>query len=222
MNEFVGNNIKFLAQWGQLTLLFFMMMLVSLFTLLVWRNKYFLPKGFLSWSSGIALFILMLLSVLIFARITVVKPGVMAIIDQLESLKGEKAPPLTFQLVADGSMHALEEYRGKVVLVNFWATWCAPCLKELPDLNRLHSSYADSGLVVLAVSDEEMEKIQRYAHKSPFNLAAARVASFDWVSLGSERPASFLIDKEGVVQEYYTGPYDYAFFEKEIKSYLNK
>ena len=76
--------------------------------------------------------------------------------------------------------------------------------------------------MVLAVSDEEMERIQRYAQMNPFTMPLARVDSFDWVSLGSERPASFLIDQDGVVQEYYTGPYDYAFFAEEINRYLSE
>ncbi len=203
-------------------MLLFIAVVFLLFYLLFKNNRYLLPKSFAGWVGGVVLLLLAAMSSLILARITVVKPGVMAIITQLESLRGNKAPPLHFQLIADGSTHSIDEYRGKVVLVNYWATWCAPCLKELPDLNLLQKNYADQGLVVLAVSDEDPERIEKYAIKNPFTLMAARVPSFEWVNLGSERPASFLIDTRGVVRAYYTGPYDYAFFEKEIKGLLKE
>ncbi len=62
-----------------------------------------------------------------------------------------------------GKEWALSSLRGKVVLVNFWATWCPPCRKELPDLQALYEHFAGRGLVVLAISDEEKDKVSRFA-----------------------------------------------------------
>ncbi len=84
----------------------------------------------------ILLQLIMLASSLVCARITQVKPGVLAIINQLENVKG-KAMPLSFRMVTDSSQHEIEEFKGKVVLLNFWATWCKPCLTEIPDLNQI-------------------------------------------------------------------------------------
>jgi peroxiredoxin len=54
----------------------------------------------------------------------------------------------------DGKTWSLKEQRGKVVVVNFWATWCPPCRKEMPDLDSLYQQFKDQGLVILAISDE--------------------------------------------------------------------
>ena len=59
-----------------------------------------------------------------------------------------------------GSPWQLSDRRGKVVLVNFWATWCPPCRKEMPDLNALYGQFKDQGFVVLAISDEDASKVK--------------------------------------------------------------
>ena len=61
-----------------------------------------------------------------------------------------------------GNKWTLKELRGKVVLVNFWATWCPPCRKEMPDLEALYKQYQDQGLVILAISDEDAEKVRPF------------------------------------------------------------
>ena len=62
----------------------------------------------------------------------------------------------------DGKSWTLQSLRGKVVLVNFWATWCPPCRKEMPDLDALYRRFKDRGLVVLAISDEEVAKVKPF------------------------------------------------------------
>ena len=62
----------------------------------------------------------------------------------------------------DGKTWTLQSLHGKVVLVNFWATWCPPCRKEMPDLDALYRKFKDKGLVVLAISDEEMVKVKPF------------------------------------------------------------
>jgi len=59
--------------------------------------------------------------------------------------------------------------RGKVVLVNFWATWCPPCRKEMPDLNALYNRFKDQGFVILAISNEDVSKVQPYMDKHPYD-----------------------------------------------------
>jgi thiol-disulfide isomerase/thioredoxin len=67
------------------------------------------------------------------------------------------AKPLVRAVDGPGLKRAIAENRGKVVLVNFWATWCQPCVEEFPDLVKLYRAYQTQGLVVLAVSVDELE-----------------------------------------------------------------
>lgn len=66
-----------------------------------------------------------------------------------------------------GKTHRLADYRGKWVLVNFWATWCKPCLREIPELNSLHNAHKDKDLVVIGIATDsgEPEKIAEFANK---------------------------------------------------------
>ena len=66
-----------------------------------------------------------------------------------------------------GKSWTLRSLQGKVVLVNFWATWCPPCRKEMPDLDSLYQRFKDQGLVILAISDEEVGKVKSYLAEKP-------------------------------------------------------
>ena len=88
-----------------------------------------------------------------------------------------------------GEKHSLKDLRGKVVLVNFWATWCPPCRKELPDLETLYARFKDQGLVILAISDEDAGKVK------PF--IAARNIQFP-ILLDPGRKVNELFQIEGI------------------------
>jgi peroxiredoxin len=93
----------------------------------------------------------------------------------------------------------LSALRGKVVLVNFWATWCPPCRKEMPDLETLAKKFADQGLVVLSISDEDAAKVTSYILQHnityPILLDPGRKASDAFHVEGI--PQSFVFNREG-------------------------
>jgi len=93
----------------------------------------------------------------------------------------------------------LADLRGKVVLVNFWATWCPPCRKEMPDLQALYDKYKDQGFVVLAISDEEAAKVNPFLAERkisyPVLLDPGRKVTESFVVEGI--PKSFVYDREG-------------------------
>jgi len=99
----------------------------------------------------------------------------------------------------DGKSWTLRELRGKVVLVNFWATWCPPCRKEMPDLDALYKKFKDQGFVILAIDDEEIGKIKPYLAEHPVSypilLDPARKAN-DMFRIDGI-PKSFVYDREG-------------------------
>ncbi len=98
-----------------------------------------------------------------------------------------------------GKAWHLRDLRGKVVLVNFWATWCPPCRKEMPDLQALYDKYKDQGFVVLAISDEESAKVTPFIAERkisyPIMLDPGRKVNDAFVVEGI--PKSFVYDREG-------------------------
>jgi thiol-disulfide isomerase/thioredoxin len=99
----------------------------------------------------------------------------------------------------EGKSWTLRDLRGKVVLVNFWATWCPPCRKEMPDLDSLYKKFKDQGLVILAIDDEEVAKIKPYLAEHPVTypilLDPGRKANDVFRIDGI--PKSFVYDREG-------------------------
>ncbi|MEE8157655.1 MAG: TlpA disulfide reductase family protein [Gammaproteobacteria bacterium] len=76
---------------------------------------------------------------------------------------GAPAMRPTFLLAdVDGQMHSIDEWDGKALIVNFWATWCRPCLKEIPLLNALQSEYAERGVQVIGIAIDDVDEVLRF------------------------------------------------------------
>jgi thiol-disulfide isomerase/thioredoxin len=67
----------------------------------------------------------------------------------------------------DGRLQPLQQWRGQVLVVNFWATWCPPCLEEMPELSALQQKYRAQGLVIVGISTDDAAKVQQFARSSP-------------------------------------------------------
>jgi len=98
-----------------------------------------------------------------------------------------------------GKAWTLSELRGKVVLINFWATWCPPCLKEIPDLEMLYRRFSSQGLVVLGISDEDLAKVEpfvrQHAISYPVMLDPRKTVNRLFEIHGL--PKSFVFDRSG-------------------------
>ena len=121
---------------------------------------------------------------------------------------GRPAP--AFQLTTlTGDTVSLESLRGKVVLVNFWATWCPPCRVEMPGFQRVYEDRADDGLVILAVSTErgQTELVERYVSDREVTFPVAMATAGLVRAFGEPRklPTSFLIDRHGRIRHEVTG-----------------
>ena len=126
----------------------------------------------------------------------------------------------------DGNEVSLSSYKGKVVLLNFWATWCGPCKAEIPGFVRLQEKYRDQGLVIVGYSvDDTAEKAKAYAAEYKMNypilLGEGREDVQDAYGPIWGIPASFIISKDGKVCRKHMGIAPEAVFEKEVVALLN-
>jgi peroxiredoxin len=117
------------------------------------------------------------------------------------------APDFTLRSM-DGPNVRLNEQRGRVVMVNFWATWCGPCRQEMPHLNKLHDKYRDAGFVLLGVNIDDNARAAtdlaaKLGLRFPVLLDTDKSVSRLY-DLGS-MPATVLIDREGRVRHLHRG-----------------
>ena len=134
---------------------------------------------------------------------------------------GSNAPDFTVQ----DSDHkvTLSQFRGQVVVLNFWATWCPPCIEETPSLVQMQAHLKDKGVTVLAVSvDEDDVQYHKFLKQYGFNMVTVRdegrkapslYGTFGW-------PETFIIDRNGVIRRKFIGAVDWT--SPEITEYLTK
>jgi len=136
---------------------------------------------------------------------------------------GDKAPGFAApKLDGDGQL-ALEQYRGKIVYLDFWASWCGPCLKSIPAIEAMRKEFPASKVQILAVNlDQKSKKALRFLEKNPIGYPSVHNPAGDIPkSFGLETmPTSYLIDANGVVRYVHRG-YQSGDIE-EIRSQIRK
>jgi thiol-disulfide isomerase/thioredoxin len=143
----------------------------------------------------------------------------------LEMDLDQKAENFGFNLVANGWESTLDVYKGKVIIINVWATWCGPCLDEIPHLNRLQEAYRDKGLVVISLSDEARSELQSFEELLPMTSETGYADGSKRMPKPIQeaftiRPTSYIVDRQGNYRKYILGARDYAYFERAIQPYL--
>ncbi len=134
-----------------------------------------------------------------------------------------QAPDFDLENFAGGRVR-LSDHRDKVVLVNFWATWCPPCVKEVPDFVELYGKYRERGLVILGISVDHNPGavlpafIERHKVNYPILLDDGKVAG-DYGGI-TGIPTTFLIDREGMIRGRHVGYRPKRVFEEAIKELL--
>lgn len=109
----------------------------------------------------------------------------------------------------EGRTFRLSELRGKVVLINFWASWCPPCVDEMPSLERLHRALRDKGLEVVAISvDESIEVIERFRQENDlsFTMLFDEDAKVAHGFQTFKYPETYIVDREGRLLSKIVGP----------------
>ena len=138
----------------------------------------------------------------------------------------DDAPDFTLKSL-EGSNLRLEEYRGQVVLINFWASWCGPCRQEMPLLDRLHQRYVDTGFAVLGINVEgeeapARELIDRIPVTFPVLIDEGQLVS-ELYKLEA-MPSTVVVDRDGVVRYIHRGykPGDEAKYVEVVKELIRE
>lgn len=141
--------------------------------------------------------------------------------DKVMANQQKPFPDLQFTEAKSGTAKKLSDYKGRVVVLNIWATWCPPCRREMPDLDKLEKMYAQSGLSVIALSDEDMSTVAAFIEEHPYEFSAGTFTTMpDVIAEIGTRPVSILIDKNGQVADMVVGARGFNFFEGWVKKYL--
>lgn len=139
----------------------------------------------------------------------------------------ENKPAPNFKLKdIDGKDVKLSDYKGKVVIVDFWATWCVPCKKEIPDFIDLQNKYKNQGFTFIGISvDEDGAKVVKPFYKEmKMNYPVVLMDDKIQEQFGGIRgyPTTFLIDQNGKIIKKYFGTTEKKVFEDDIQSLLAK
>ena len=125
----------------------------------------------------------------------------------------------------EGRKRTLEEFRGKVLLVHFWASWCDPCKKEFPALSQLASEFGPKGLVVLGIAEDSRERVEAFLkeNRAGFPILFDQYGSVMRDYRVSLIPVTVIVGKDGFVEGTLLGPRDYGsaaareYFEKILQ-----
>lgn len=121
---------------------------------------------------------------------------------------GQPAPQFSLPTLKTDQATTLKQYAGKVVYVDFWASWCAPCRTSFPLLNKLHEKLKSKGFEVVAINlDEDKANAEKFLQDIPVNFTVLRDAKGEWADqfVVESMPTSFIVDKQGVVQNVHHG-----------------
>ncbi len=134
-----------------------------------------------------------------------------------------EAPSPDFSLsTPDGTLFSLSEKRGKVVMLNFWATWCPPCKREIPDFIELQKKYGAKGLLIVGIALDKPESVMAFLREQPLNYTVLLGNNEVSATFGNIEsiPTTFLIDREGIVRAVKVGLETKEEWEASIRKLL--
>ena len=152
---------------------------------------------------------------------------------RVKKVNATMAPDFTLADL-EGNWVSMNQFKGKVVLLNFWGTWCGPCRREIPDFVKLSEKYKDDGLEIVGVTltSGPPKRISSFADQWGINYTlltdidgneTQSVTALYGQVTGrriSGVPTTFLIDRDGYIRQKYVGPRSEAVFYKDLKPYL--
>ena len=214
---FISRHASFFEAYGNLFLI--PAIVATLVTDYFIRKKLHI-KTYKKWTlRTLIFFINILVGSLLFMINFPLKPMVQSLAKVQRNI-GEHLDDFTFTTFSDNKNHSLADYQGKVVLINFWATYCGPCLKEFPDIKKLEETYSEQ-IKVVVLSDEEPNKIMQVVQKLNAPSGIGYYSNEKWMNLEKFRPVTIILDKNGIIREYKFGRNSFEDFKEMINKYLN-
>ena len=134
------------------------------------------------------------------------------------------AEPIDIITIDNKEKIDLATHKGKVVMLDFWATWCGPCIASIPSIGQLSTTYKEQGLEVIGISNEELPTIRKFVRRMPvpYTMATYSAAPDAKRYFVSALPTVYLIDKQGVVREIIVGSGKKQELERKIVALLNE
>ena len=131
-----------------------------------------------------------------------------------------------------GKIHSMAEFEGKITVINFWATWCPPCVEEVPKLNRLYGRYKSSGVQIIgiAMDKDSLNLLDQFVKKNDVSYLVLVgneqvLSNLSTGALGKNFqgiPTTILMDKNGQIYKRFDGSFDTEQLEEGLKALLNQ
>ena len=140
-----------------------------------------------------------------------------------KAVEGQSAPDFALEKI-DGGNYTLSESKGKVIIIDFWATWCPPCVKGVPEFSELYNEYKEKGLEVVGLSVDRggPSVVQKFVDKNnvPYPVMMANMGTIESYEVFSGIPTTFIIDRDGKVVTKVVGYRPKSFFEEQVNKLL--
>lgn len=127
-------------------------------------------------------------------------------VERFRAVEQYERPAFTFNTV-DNEPLSVDTWAGKVILVDFWASWCVPCRQEMPDFNRLRAAYADQGFEIVAIAADDLDKVQKFLGEVPVTFPVVYGGVDEVMQISAQYgnnygglPFSAFIDRDGYVR----------------------
>jgi thiol-disulfide isomerase/thioredoxin len=126
----------------------------------------------------------------------------------------------------NGISQDLSQYKGKIIVLNFWATWCSPCREEMPELSKLHTEYKDKNVIVLGIAVDELHLVKEFLKNSPVSYSLFVAENEGMVlgdNLGNDKgvlPYTVIINTDGTIVDTYFGRISKSLLEASLNPLL--
>lgn len=164
-------------------------------------------------------------SILLLLFLAVVHTNNLAHAAKASDVLGQKRP--TFSLPdLNEKIHTPDNWKGKILVINFWATWCTPCLKEIPMFNRVQKEYAPDGVQFIGIAIDNKASIEKFMQKTPINypvLYGVKTTTELVQDYGNDAgvlPYTVFIDHEGIIQRIAPGQLKETYTRESIEKML--